>query len=204
MNKIKKNSRLAGSKTSFPSAKKAVRVAFILTIYPGVLSPAFSLKSSKSLGNANAAMGALLSKSMDDNFKKQQEFMLMNARLQMERQILMQNQMRERQMAMQIAWSREFLNYFGSFFAVATVGLTAGAIKRKNPGMLAPIIPLSFIFAYQMDSAYGTLIYRMRGEAENIMETENDRLQLPQGTPTFESIEKARRAKSSLSAFLEK
>ncbi|XP_003444382.1 plasminogen receptor (KT) [Oreochromis niloticus] len=149
-------------------------------------------------------MGALLSKSMDDNFKKQQEFMLMNARLQMERQILMQNQMRERQMAMQIAWSREFLNYFGSFFAVATVGLTAGAIKRKNPGMLAPIIPLSFIFAYQMDSAYGTLIYRMRGEAENIMETENDRLQLPQGTPTFESIEKARRAKSSLSAFLEK
>ncbi|KAL4004830.1 netrin receptor unc-5 [Sarotherodon galilaeus] len=149
-------------------------------------------------------MGALLSKSMDDNFKKQQEFMLMNARLQMERQILMQNQMRERQMAMQIAWSREFLKYFGSFFAVATVGLTAGAIKRKNPGMLAPIIPLSFIFAYQMDSAYGTLIYRMRGEAENIMETENDRLQLPQGTPTFESIEKARRAKSTLSAFLEK
>lgn len=130
--------------------------------------------------------------------------MLTNARLQMERQILMQNQMRERQMAMQIAWSREFLKYFGSFFAVATVGLTAGAIKRKNPGMLAPIIPLSFIFAYQMDSAYGTLINRMRGEAENIMETENDRLQLPQGTPTFESIEKARRAKSSLSAFLEK
>ncbi|XP_005735390.1 plasminogen receptor (KT)-like [Maylandia zebra] len=149
-------------------------------------------------------MGVLLSKSMDDNLKKQQEFMLTNARLQMERQILMQNQMRERQMAMQIAWSREFLKYFGSFFAVATVGLTAGAIKRKNPGMLAPIIPLSFIFAYQMDSAYGTLINRMRGEAENIMETENDRLQLPQGTPTFESIEKARRAKSSLSAFLEK
>ncbi|XP_063334743.1 plasminogen receptor (KT) [Pelmatolapia mariae] len=149
-------------------------------------------------------MGVLLSKSMDDNLKKQQEFMLMNARLQMERQILMQNQMRERQMAMQIAWSREFLKYFGSFFVVATVGLSAGAIKRKNPGMLAPIIPLSFIFAYQMDSAYGTLINRMRGEAENIMETENDRLQLPQGTPTFESIEKARRAKSSLSAFLEK
>lgn len=131
---------------------------------------------------------------------------------QMERQILMQNQMRERQMAMQIAWSREFLNYFGSFFAVATVGLTAGwdsntsqrsdtnthrftftqihlclvllsfqlnivfylssfffrAIKRKNPGMLAPIIPLSFIFAYQMDSAYGTLIYRMRGKATHL------------------------------------
>uniref|UniRef100_A0A3B4X5M3 Plasminogen receptor with a C-terminal lysine n=1 Tax=Seriola lalandi dorsalis TaxID=1841481 RepID=A0A3B4X5M3_SERLL len=82
----------------------------------------------------------------------------------MERQILMQNQMRERQMAMQIAWSREFLKYFGTFFSVATVGLTVGAVKRKKPVLLAPIVPLGFIFAYQMDSAYGTLIYRMRGK----------------------------------------
>lgn len=149
-------------------------------------------------------MGFLLSKSMDANFKKQQEFMLHNARLQMERQILMQNQMRERQMAMQIAWSREFLKYFGTFFTLATVGLTAGAIKRKKPFLLAPIFPLSFILAYQMDSAYGTLIYRMRGEAESIMASEHDRLDLPHGTPSFESIEKARRARSSLSSFLEK
>lgn len=41
----KKTVSLAGSKTSFPSAKKAVRVAFILTIHSGVLSPAFSLQS---------------------------------------------------------------------------------------------------------------------------------------------------------------
>ncbi|XP_010735073.3 plasminogen receptor (KT) [Larimichthys crocea] len=149
-------------------------------------------------------MGFLLSKSMDSNLKKQQEFMLHNSRLQMERQILMQNQMRERQMAMQIAWSREFLKYFGTFFTVTSVGLTIGAIKRKRPAMLFPIFPLGFILAYQMDSAYGTLIYRMRGEAESIMESEHDRLDLPLGTPTFESIEKARRAKSSLSSFLEK
>ncbi|XP_070780855.1 plasminogen receptor (KT) [Enoplosus armatus] len=149
-------------------------------------------------------MGFLLSKSMDANFKKQQEFMLHNSRLQMERQILMQNQMRERQMAMQIAWSREFLNYFGTFFTVATLGLTVGAIKRKRPLLLVPIFPLGFIFAYQVDSAYGTLIYRMRGEAESIMTSEHDRLDLPLGTPTFDSIEKARRAKSSLTSFLEK
>ncbi|XP_042364777.1 plasminogen receptor (KT) [Plectropomus leopardus] len=149
-------------------------------------------------------MGFLLSKSMDANFKKQQEFMLHNARLQMERQILMQNQMRERQMAMQVAWSREFLKYFGTFFTVAAVGLTVGAIKRKKPFLLAPIIPLGFILTYQMDSAYGTLIYRMRGEAESIMTSEHDRLDLPHGTPTFDSIEKARRARSSLTSFLEK
>ncbi|KAF1377435.1 hypothetical protein PFLUV_G00200780 [Perca fluviatilis] len=122
----------------------------------------------------------------------------------MERQILMQNQMRERQMAMQVAWSREILKYFGAFFTVVTVGLTVGAIKRKKPFLLAPIVPLGCIFAYQIDSAYGTLIYRIRGEAESIMMSEHDRLDLPHGTPTFDSIEKARRARSSLASFLEK
>ncbi|XP_022061095.1 plasminogen receptor (KT) [Acanthochromis polyacanthus] len=149
-------------------------------------------------------MGFLLSKSLDANMKKQQEFMLHNTRLQMERQILMQNQMRERQMAMQMAWSREFLKYYGAFFTVATVGLTAGAIRRKKPFLTAPLIPLGFVLTYQMDSAYGTLIHRMRGEAENILTSECDRLEMPHGIPTFESIEKARRAKSSLASFLEK
>ncbi|XP_068430951.1 plasminogen receptor (KT) [Clinocottus analis] len=149
-------------------------------------------------------MGFLMSKSMDANFKKQQEFMLHNARLQMERQMLMQNQMRERQMAMQLAWSRELVKYFGTFYTVTTVGLTLGALKRKKPFLLAPIIPLSFILAYQMDSAYGTLIYRVRGEAECIMTSECDRLGLPHGTPNFESIEKARRARSNIISFLEK
>lgn len=42
------------------------------------------------------------------------------------------------------------------------------------------------------------------GEAENIMASEHDRLDLPLGTPTYESIEKARRAKTGLISFLEK
>lgn len=40
----------------------------------------------------------------------------------------MQNEMRERQMAMQIAWSREFLKYFGTFFGLATISLTTGYV----------------------------------------------------------------------------
>lgn len=130
--------------------------------------------------------------------------MLHNARLQMERQIMMQNQMRERQMALQIAWSREFLKYFGSFFGLASVGLTLGAIKKRKPGLLGPIVPLGFIFAFQMDMAYGTFIHRIKEEAESIITSESDRLDLPLGTPTFESIEKARRAKNTLTSFLEK
>ncbi|XP_054042383.1 plasminogen receptor (KT) isoform X2 [Rissa tridactyla] len=64
-------------------------------------------------------MGFVLSKSMNDSLRAQQEFMAMNSRLQLERQLLMQNQMRERQTAMQIAWTREFLKYFGTFFGLA-------------------------------------------------------------------------------------
>ncbi|KAL4617365.1 plasminogen receptor (KT) [Arapaima gigas] len=143
------------------------------------------------------AMGFIMSKSMDQNFKRQQEFMLLNSRLQLERQILMQNQMRERQMAMQIAWSREFLKYYGTFFGLAAFGLTVGAMKRKRPGILVPIVPLGFVFAYQADMAYGTLTQRMKMGAEDIMVTEHERLELPHGTPTFETIEKARRAQST-------
>ncbi|XP_053512260.1 prorelaxin isoform X3 [Artibeus jamaicensis] len=105
----------------------------------------------------------------------------------------MQNEMRERQMAMQIAWSREFLKYFGTFFGIVATSLTAGAIKRKKPAFLFPIIPLGFVFTYQYDLGYGTLLQRMKGEAENILETEQSTLQLPKGVITFESLEKARR-----------
>ncbi|KAM4809757.1 plasminogen receptor (KT) [Rhinophrynus dorsalis] len=147
-------------------------------------------------------MGSFLSRSMDENLKRQQEFMLMNSQLQLERQILMQNQMREKQMAMQIAWSREFLKYYGSFFSLAAIALSAGAIKLKKPAMFTPIVPLGFILAYQLDMGYGTLIHRMRGEAESILEKESNLLEIPQGVPTFEGIEKARKAQRKF--FIEK
>uniref|UniRef100_A0A8C9AYA1 Plasminogen receptor with a C-terminal lysine n=1 Tax=Prolemur simus TaxID=1328070 RepID=A0A8C9AYA1_PROSS len=141
-------------------------------------------------------MGFIFSKSMKENMKNQQEFAVMNARLQLERQLTMQNEMRERQMAMQIAWSREFMKYFGTFFGIAAISLTAGAIKNKKPGLLVPIVPLSFILTYQYDLGYGTLLQRMKGEAEDILETEKSKLQLPKGMITFESLEKARREQS--------
>ncbi|CAO2585131.1 Plasminogen receptor (KT) [Lemmus lemmus] len=143
-------------------------------------------------------MGFIFSKSMNENMKNQKEFMIMHGQLQLERQLTMQNEMRERQMAMQIAWSREFLKYFGTFFGIATISLTTGAIKRKKPVFLVPIIPLSFIFTYQYDLGYGTLLQRMKREAEDILETEKAKLELPKGMITFESLEKVRREQSRL------
>ncbi|XP_074138954.1 plasminogen receptor (KT) [Sminthopsis crassicaudata] len=147
-------------------------------------------------------MGFIFSKYMNESMKQQQEFMLMNAQLQMERQLTIQNEMRERQMAMQIAWTREFLKYFGTFFGLAVFGLTVGAIKKKQPVFFFPVVPLSFVFAYQYDMGYGTLLQRMKGEAEHILDIENSKLQLPKGMITFETIEKARKAQSKF--FIEK
>jgi hypothetical protein len=45
---------------------------------------------------------------------------------QVERQIQMQNQMRERMMAMQVARARELLYWFGSFYVLAALGMIAG------------------------------------------------------------------------------
>ncbi|NWT66276.1 PLRKT protein, partial [Prunella himalayana] len=85
----------------------------------------------------------------------------------------LKNLMRERQTAMQIAWTREFLKYFGTFFGLTAVVLTTGhevyslteniTIKRKNPAVLLPILPLSFVFSYNSDMGYGTLLQRIKG-----------------------------------------
>ncbi|KAM9167343.1 LOW QUALITY PROTEIN: plasminogen receptor (KT) [Mergus octosetaceus] len=137
-------------------------------------------------------MGFVFSKSMNENLRAQQEFMLMSSRLQLEGQLLMQNQMRERQTAMQIAWTREFLKYFGTFFGLAAIGLTAGAIKKKNPGILLPMY----------DMGYGTLLQRIKGEAENLLDTQSALLEPPKGPLTFEELEKIRRSQSKF--FIEK
>ncbi|XP_061413856.1 plasminogen receptor (KT) [Lethenteron reissneri] len=139
-------------------------------------------------------MGLFMSRALEDNMKRQQEFMLLNQRLQMERQMAMQSQMQLRQMAMQLAGSREFFKYYASFYSLATVTLTAGAMRSKRPGLLVPLVPLGFVLAYQYDRAYGSMLQRMRDEAEWLMDKDAGRLQLPHGLPTFEDVEKCRRA----------
>lgn len=62
----------------------------------------------------------------------------------------MQNQMRERQTAMQIAWTREFLKYFGTFFGLAAVGLTTGYevyFLTENTNIL-------YLFCYDAGSSF--------------------------------------------------
>ena len=68
-------------------------------------------------------MGNSIGKAMNENLEKQQAFMMELNQITVERQIQMQNQMRERMAATQIAMARERLNWFASFYVVATVGM---------------------------------------------------------------------------------
>ncbi|KAF9798752.1 hypothetical protein SFRURICE_021549 [Spodoptera frugiperda] len=68
-------------------------------------------------------MGNYFTSGMEENIKKNQEFM---HRINMERQIQLQYQMQERQMAMQIAKSRDTCLWLTTFYVVAGVGLSSG------------------------------------------------------------------------------
>ncbi|BFZ16914.1 hypothetical protein BsWGS_19953 [Bradybaena similaris] len=135
-------------------------------------------------------MGILLSKTMDDNLKKQHEFGLSLQQLQVERQLLMENEIRERQMAFAIASSRDFFWYWITFDIVISTVLIAGAVRNKRLTMLIPLIPLNSMAAYHWDNAYGPKFNR--GMADQILDKQNYLLELPHGLPTFASIETAR------------
>eukprot|EP00745_Piridium_sociabile_P007068 TRINITY_DN145368_c0_g1_i1.p2 TRINITY_DN145368_c0_g1~~TRINITY_DN145368_c0_g1_i1.p2 ORF type:complete len:155 (+),score=36.99 TRINITY_DN145368_c0_g1_i1:81-545(+) len=137
-------------------------------------------------------MGALMGKTMDDNLKKQQAFMLMQSQMQMERQLQMQNQMRERQMAMQIAKGRDLFMWWASAYTVAILGGVMGFSRSRNPMALVPLGPMTFMVAYNYDMAYGSKIDRIRAEADRIMDEEQGLLSIPHGLPNFQDIEKAR------------
>ena len=70
-----------------------------------------------------AEMGNYMGKAMEENFRKNQESMKEMQAVTMQRQIQMQNQMRERMAATQVAMARERLNWFGSFYVLATAGM---------------------------------------------------------------------------------
>ncbi|KAH3697213.1 hypothetical protein DPMN_084703 [Dreissena polymorpha] len=137
-------------------------------------------------------MGSVIGKTMEENFKKQQEFMEKNQEVMLDRQIQMQNQMRERQAAMMVARSRDMLNWWGAFYVTVAFFGIVGFLKTKKPVPLIPLLPFSFIVGYQYDLAYGNKMQRCREEAERVMAEEGSYIELPRGLPTVQSIDAAR------------
>ncbi|XP_054033748.1 LOW QUALITY PROTEIN: plasminogen receptor (KT) [Dryobates pubescens] len=138
-------------------------------------------------------MGFVFSKHMRDSLTAQQDFMLMNSRLQLERQLPMQNEMRERQTAMQIAWAQEVLQYFGTFFGLAAVGLTAACFHSNLTQSV--LHPTAFPCNAVKTACFGNCLRKsLNREAENVLDTQGVLLQLPKGPFAYEDLEKIRRS----------
>jgi hypothetical protein len=63
-------------------------------------------------------------------------------------------------MAFQIAMGRLRFKYFQMFYFTLAPLLLIGAIVKKNPQLLVPIIPLSFAYAFQYDMFYKDMFER--------------------------------------------
>ena len=78
----------------------------------------------------------------------------------------MQIQVRNRQVAQQLAMVREAFNWWGGFYGIAALGLLAGYVRTKNPAVISPLIPLTFVVGYQADMAMGNKMERILSELE--------------------------------------
>lgn len=93
---------------------------------------------------------------------------------------------------MQIGLGRERLKYYAGFYCFAVPGCILGAIKKKNPALLGPIVPLSFMLMFQYDMCYGTMMERARAEADTLIVENPGKFYLPahSGIVTLEEYEK--------------
>jgi len=98
-------------------------------------------------------MGNFMASAMEENFKKTQKFQMETQRIMLERQIQMQNQMRERQMAAQLARTRELFMWLGSFYAIAGVGMIKAFLKTKIMDNIHKYFYLIVFTAYMRQAA---------------------------------------------------
>ena len=126
---------------------------------------------------------------MQDSMDKQMAFQAKNQRAMLEKQIVMQQLIQQRQMAMQIAKSREMFNWIGAFGATVTVALTAAAAKKKNPVILSPLLPLAFGVGYFYDMAHGSKMRRIRRDGTQMIVEQDSILMMPNGAVTLEEVE---------------
>ncbi len=76
---------------------------------------------------------------------------------------------RQLQMAMNIGLARERLKYYSGFYATVTILGITGAYFKKNPQFLIPIVPLSFMLAFQYDMCYGNMMERATQTADTLL-----------------------------------
>ncbi|XP_045468344.1 plasminogen receptor (KT) [Harmonia axyridis] len=134
-------------------------------------------------------MGNFTSMHIEENLLQNQELMNEITAIKIERDIQMRSQLREREVALEIAKQRELFFWYGAFYLTAVTWSALGYRYKRNVSVFAPLIPLSFLMAYQTDLAYGTKLHRIIVEAEHILQFEPEIVQLPLKVPTAASLD---------------
>lgn len=141
-------------------------------------------------------MGSTLVKPLEDNFKKNQEFLLASQKSQFERQLHMQNIIREQMTALQIARARELFKWATSFYVTYAVAAFVGVKKLGRKEILAPLLPLTFALSYLGDAAYGSKTSRIKDDMARILKEERELVEFPFAVTTLDDID-SRRSESS-------
>lgn len=82
----------------------------------------------------------------------------------MERWIQMHQQINARQEALKLAKRREMFYWEGAGYFCTVYAFVGMAKYTKRPTWLWPIVPLTFIFGYEADNAYGSKRHRIQGK----------------------------------------
>ncbi|KAK3732588.1 hypothetical protein QZH41_016067, partial [Actinostola sp. cb2023] len=147
-----------------------------------------------------AKMGSTVSSAMDESMKKNQEFMKETQQLQANGKAVADASTNAEKTDVHDACRLKRNVHVASIFlwyCYSRNVCRVRYVKTKNPAIIAPFIPLSFIVGYQADYAYGNKVERIRDEAERIMKDECSLLTLPNGLPSFQDIEEGRKATES-------
>mmetsp|Transcript_328 Transcript_328/g.458 ORF Transcript_328/g.458 Transcript_328/m.458 type:complete len:153 (-) Transcript_328:41-499(-) len=133
---------------------------------------------SNSIQQAKDAVAEDMAKARDESM----EIMISN-------QKKLQMRIRETQMAVNIGFARDNFKWYAAFYSVVSPLCIIGAVKTKKPVSIIPLIPLSFALAFQYDMAYGDKLFRVRYEAEMVLEKEREKFLFPENTKVIRSRE---------------
>lgn len=88
--------------------------------------------------------------------------------------------MAERQVALQVASSRERLTWILPMIGSSAAFLVAGYRVTRSSVVLYPLVPMFFGLLYQCDLAYGNKTNRIKGIAERILTEETSMIHVPE------------------------
>lgn len=100
-------------------------------------------------------MGSQISAGMKETMNTNME-----AQKKFQKQVLLKQ--RQLQLATQQAMGRERFKYYAVFSGLVCIGAIVRTYATKNPLYLIPIVPLSFLTAFQYDLYHGRMMYRIQ------------------------------------------